>query len=161
MRGLQRADHRLFVTVCRRHLGGIAGSGRARGRPRGRTVPGRACGHRGDGVPAATLGYVYGTLPGAAWHGGPDTPARPVLSVRFPVLSVQLLRSVHGGVVMVRRRSTVRFRNGAPQELPARPGQKLTGQLSSYAMDGSCCRIGRNLGDCVRPGPPGPLGPPV
>src|ERR1700733_15390721 len=27
---------------------------------------------------------------------------------------------------MVRRRSTVRFRNGAPQELPARPGQKLT-----------------------------------
>jgi hypothetical protein len=48
---------------------------------------------------------------------------------------------------MVRRRSTVRFRNGAPQELAARPGQKLTGQLSSYAADGSCCRVGRNLGD--------------
>ena len=48
---------------------------------------------------------------------------------------------------MVRRRSTVRFRNGAPQELPARPGQKLTGQLPSYAADGSCCRVGRNLGD--------------
>src|ERR1700719_600834 len=50
---------------------------------------------------------------------------------------------------MVRRRSTVRFRNGAPQELPARPGQKLTGQLSSYATDGSCSRIGRNLGGRV------------
>jgi hypothetical protein len=47
---------------------------------------------------------------------------------------------------MVRRRSTVRFRNGAPAK---RPGQKLTGQLSSYAMDGSCHRIGRNLGDRV------------
>src|SRR5579863_1828258 len=56
---------------------------------------------------------------------------------------------------MVRRRSTVRFRNGAPQELPARPGQKLTGQLSSYAADGSCSRIGRNLGDRVLLGPPG------
>jgi hypothetical protein len=51
---------------------------------------------------------------------------------------------------MVRRRSTVRFLNGAP--LAIRPGQKLTGQLSSYAADGSCCRIGRNLGDRVLPG---------
>jgi hypothetical protein len=50
---------------------------------------------------------------------------------------------------MVRRRSTVRFRNGAPQELPARPGQKLTGQLLSYAAGGSRSRIGRNLGDRV------------
>ena len=41
-------------------------------------------------------------------------PALPVLSVRFPVLSVLLVRSVDGAVVMVRRRSTVRFRNGAP-----------------------------------------------
>ncbi len=32
MCGLQRADHGLFVTVCRRHLGGIIGSGRARGK---------------------------------------------------------------------------------------------------------------------------------
>jgi hypothetical protein len=52
---------------------------------------------------------------------------------------------------MVRRRSTVRFRNGAPQELPARPGQKLTGQLPSYAVNGSCCHIGRNLGDRLLP----------
>ena len=51
LRGLQRADHGLFVTVCRRHLRGIAGSGRARGRPRGRTVPARVSGHRGDGSP--------------------------------------------------------------------------------------------------------------
>ena len=47
---------------------------------------------------------------------------------------------------MVRRRSTVGFRNGAPA---TRPGQKLAGQLSSYAADGSCRRIGRNLGDRV------------
>jgi hypothetical protein len=52
-----------------------------------------------------------------AWNGScngaPAIPALPVLSVRFAVLSVLLLRSVHGAVVMVRRRSTVRFRNGA------------------------------------------------
>jgi hypothetical protein len=30
-----------------------------------------------------------------------------------------------------------------------RPGQKLLGQLSSYSEDGSCCRIGRNLGGRV------------
>jgi hypothetical protein len=53
---------------------------------------------------------------------------------------------------MVRRRSTVRFRNGAPQKQPARPGQKLAGQLSSYAADGSCSRIGRNLRDRLLPG---------
>ena len=29
-----------------------------------------------------------------------------------------------------------------------RPAQRLQGQLSSYAPDGSCRRIGRNLGDC-------------
>ena len=40
-----------------------------------------------------------------------------MLSVRFTVSSVQLVRSVHEAVLMVRRRSTVRFRNGAPQEL--------------------------------------------
>jgi hypothetical protein len=51
MRGLQRADHELVVTVCRRHLRGIVSSGRARGRPRGRTVPGRVSGHRGEGSP--------------------------------------------------------------------------------------------------------------
>jgi hypothetical protein len=48
---------------------------------------------------------------------------------------------------MVRRRSTVRFRNGAPGISRSRPGQKLTGHLSSYAADGSCLRVGRNLGD--------------
>jgi hypothetical protein len=69
MRGLQRADHGLFVTVCRRHLGGIAGSGRARGRPRGGPCPAASAGIAVTGVPAATPGYVHGTLPGAAWHG--------------------------------------------------------------------------------------------
>jgi hypothetical protein len=36
-----------------------------------------------------------------------------------------------------------------------RPGQKLTGQLSSYAADGNLRRIGRNLGDRVLPVLPG------
>jgi hypothetical protein len=49
-----------------------------------------------------------------SWNGAPGIPALPVVSVRFPALSVLLVRSVHGGVFMVRRRSTVRFRNGAP-----------------------------------------------
>jgi hypothetical protein len=66
MRGLQRADHGLFVTVCRRHLGGIAGSGRARGRPRGGPCPAASAGIAVTGVPAATPGYVHGTLPGTA-----------------------------------------------------------------------------------------------
>jgi len=48
------------------------------------------------------------------WHGTPDIPAPSVPSVRFSVSSVLPVRSVHGAVVMVRRRSTVRFRNGAP-----------------------------------------------
>ena len=57
-------------------------------------------------------------MPGGAWNGSwngaAGIPAQPVLSVRFPVSSVQLVRAVHDDVVMVRRRSTVRFRNGAP-----------------------------------------------
>jgi hypothetical protein len=39
---------------------------------------------------------------------------QPVPSVRFPVSSMQPVRTVHGAVVMVRRRSTIRFRNGTP-----------------------------------------------
>ena len=57
-------------------------------------------------------------MPGGAWNGSwngsPGIPVQPVLSVRFPVLSMQLMRPVDEAVVMVRRRSTVRFRNGAP-----------------------------------------------
>src|SRR5436189_5961495 len=71
------------------------------------------------GVPAATLGDVHEPVPGGARGTARGTahrilPARPVLSVRFPEPSVQLARTVHGTVLMVRRRSTVRFRNGAP-----------------------------------------------
>src|ERR1700720_1288338 len=33
-----------------------------------------------------------------------------------------------------------------------RPAQRLHGQLPSYAQDGSCSRIGRNLGDRHVPG---------
>ena len=66
-----------------------------------------------------TLGYDHRTMPGGARGTGRGTarsmiPAWPVLSVRFPVSSVQPARTAHGPVVMVRRRSTVRFRNGAP-----------------------------------------------
>jgi hypothetical protein len=53
---------------------------------------------------------------------------------------------------VVRRRSTVRFRNGAPQELPVRPGQKLTGQLPPYAVN-----AGRHPAD---QGPQGHAEPP-
>ena len=49
-----------------------------------------------------------------SWNGGPDNPLQRGLSVRFPVSSVLLVRSVDDAVVMARRRSTVRFRNGAP-----------------------------------------------
>jgi hypothetical protein len=67
---------------------------------------------------AATLGDVSGPVPGGAWHGPWHArrvlPARPVLSVRLSVVSVQPVRPVHGSVLMVRRRPTVRFRNGAP-----------------------------------------------
>ena len=48
-----------------------------------------------------------------SWTGSPGIPALRVLPVRFSVSSVLPVRSVHGAVVMVRRRSTVRFRNGA------------------------------------------------
>jgi hypothetical protein len=47
-----------------------------------------------------------------SWNGVAGIPVQSVLSVRFPVSSVLLVRSVHGALVMVSRRSTVRFRNG-------------------------------------------------
>ena len=106
--------------------------GSARGRPCGRTYPAASAGIA-DGesrplrCPAATLYQIHGTMPGmtsagrcpararnGSWNGAAAIPAPPVLSVRFPVSSVQPVGSVHGPVVMVRRRSTVRFRNGAP-----------------------------------------------
>jgi hypothetical protein len=80
--------------------------------------PAASAGIAVTGVPAATPGYDHGTLPGAAWHGSwhgaPGIPVQPVPSVRFPVSSMQPVRTVHGAVVMVRRRSTIRFRNGTP-----------------------------------------------
>jgi hypothetical protein len=181
MRGLRRADHGLFVTVCRRHPAGARSrdesptgapmaTGPAAGLSRGRRCsggrwpddgravpaladrqvivrpraagtapgspawpgavprpedgqrdppcPGHVGGHRRPGVPAATPGYGHGMLPAPAWTGSwtgsPGIPAPRVPSVRFSVSSVLPVRSVHGAVVMVRRRSTVRFRNGAP-----------------------------------------------
>ena len=87
MRGLQRADHGLFVTVCRRHL----------------PAPDREMNTDRAAGPAWT----------GSWTGSPGIPAPRVLPVRFSVSSVLPVRSVHGAVVMVRRRSTVRFRNGA------------------------------------------------
>jgi len=54
-----------------------------------------------------------------AWNGSPGIPVLPVPSVRFSALSVQLMRPADGAVVMVRRRSTVQFRNGAPGRWPS------------------------------------------
>jgi hypothetical protein len=66
----------------------------------------------------ARPGCRYETMPGGAWNGSWNGAAGilalPVLSVRLSVLSMQLMRPVDEAVVMVRRRSTVRFRNGAP-----------------------------------------------
>jgi len=45
-----------------------------------------------------------------AWTGRREFPALLVLSVRSGVSSVQLTRPSHRSVLMVRRRSTVRFR---------------------------------------------------
>jgi hypothetical protein len=78
--------------------------------------------HRGARIPATTLSYCRGHCherrppprgPGRGPAGG-VTPAQQVPSVRCRVLSVQPVRTLHGNVLMVRRRSTVRFRNGAP-----------------------------------------------
>jgi hypothetical protein len=70
----------------------------------------------GPGFQARLLSVM--TTPGTRGPGrGPGRrviPARPVLPVRFPVSSVQPARTADGAVLMVRRRSTVRFRNGAP-----------------------------------------------
>ena len=85
----------------------------------GGPCPAASAGIAVDGeVPAATFGDVHGPVPGGAWHGSwhgaPDIPAPSVPSVRFSVSSVLPVRAVDDAVVMVRRRSTVRFRNGAP-----------------------------------------------
>ena len=79
MRGLQRADHGLFVTVCRRHLVGSPVPGVPGGGLAGGPCPAASAGIAVTGVPAATPGYVHGMLPGAAWHGSwhgtSDTPS--------------------------------------------------------------------------------------
>ena len=49
-----------------------------------------------------------------SWTGCRAHWVRSVLSVHFLVRSVQLVRSGRWAVPMVRRRSTVRFRKGAP-----------------------------------------------
>jgi len=147
--GLPEED--LAVTACRRRETRPVRSGRgergglvprpgpASGRPPGPRVACRRC----AGVPlrrdmgavicsgqVARAGFgPAGDLAGAwngSWNGSPGIPALPVPSVRFSVLSVQLLRSVNGAVVMVRRRSTVRFRNGSPGH----------GKFSNYPTSG-------------------------
>jgi hypothetical protein len=130
LRVLQLADHGLFVTICRHHLSAPKSGSESPIGWRGRhqrlaaqpPMAGRASSRAtGDprSAPVTTLGYDHGTVPGSARGTGRGTacwiiPARPVLLVRFPVSSVQPARTVHGNVLMVRRRSTVRFRNGAP-----------------------------------------------
>ena len=104
--------------------------GRGRGRPGGRTVPGRASGHRRDrqSPPLRSITSME-RCPAlhpqddarrrawnGSWNGAAGIPALPVLSVRFPGSSLLLVRPLSDAVVMVRRRSTVRFRNGAPDQ---------------------------------------------
>jgi hypothetical protein len=103
------------------HRSGREARASASGSPSRPWPAGPAAGRSRDprSAPVTTLGYDHGTMPGSARGTGRGTahwiiPARPVLSVRFPVSSVQPARTVHGNVLMVRRRSTVRFRNGAP-----------------------------------------------
>jgi hypothetical protein len=106
--------------------GAVRSPGRGRRRPGGRTVPGRVGGRRRDrdSRPLRSITSVE-RCPAlhqwddarrcawnGSWNGAAGIPAPPVLSVRFPLPSVQLLRTVRDAVVMVRRRSTVRFRNG-------------------------------------------------
>ena len=68
-------------------------------------------------------------MPGGAWNGSwngsPGIPAPPVLSVRFPVLSVQLMRPVDEAVVMVRRRCA-----SIPQQFAA----MIVGELAALGV---------------------------
>jgi hypothetical protein len=99
--------------------GGIRAPVRARGRPRGRAVPGQVSGRRWDGESrllrsVTSMDDARRRAWHGSWHGLRVIPVQRVLSVRFSVASVLSVRSVHGAVFMVRRRSTVQFRNGAP-----------------------------------------------
>jgi hypothetical protein len=71
-------------------------------------------------------------------------PGRREPSERRAMLSVQLARTAHGSVLMVRRRSTVRFRNGAPGGLHVSWGPcsrlGLTFRYASWRGRG-CCRV--------------------
>jgi hypothetical protein len=110
LRGLQLADHGLLVTGCRHHVPAAdremnhrssrraLAAATARRDLRPRRSPG---GLAGEPSPAATLGDVHGSMPGVTRGTARGTahriiPARPVLSVRFPELSVQSARTVHG-----------------------------------------------------------------
>src|SRR5689334_18869707 len=48
---------------------------------------------------------------------------------------------------MAWRGSGVRIPSAPPGTLDRKARSETPGQLSSYAADGSCCRVGRNLGD--------------
>jgi hypothetical protein len=92
--------------------------GRARGRPGGRTVPGRASGRRRDweSRPLRSITSMKrcpalhpwndarrGAWNGS-WNGAAGIPVPPVLSVGFPGSSVQLVRPLSDAVFMVMRR---------------------------------------------------------
>ena len=114
MHGLGRPDVvRDPVPICRRYAGDDPRTIR-------RALPGRC---EGPGFQARLLSVRKRRAPRGPGRGPGRRviPARPVPSVRFPVSSVQLARTVDGAVLMVRRRSTVRFRNGAPGQRPDAP----------------------------------------
>src|ERR1022692_3954933 len=66
---------------------------------------------------AVTERYPVAGRAGVTWTGCRAHWVRSVLSVHFFVQFVQLVRSGRRAVPMVRRRSTVRFRKGAPSSV--------------------------------------------
>src|SRR6516225_16053 len=114
MRGLQLADHRLFITVCHRHLPTAnreMNHRLSRQTRHQRPVAGRSRDPRSPAYAYLTRRLPRGTARGTAFR---IVPAHRELPVLRAVSSVLLVRTVNGAVLMVRRRSTVRFRNGAP-----------------------------------------------
>src|SRR5438094_9627058 len=88
------------------------------------------------------------TPAGTASHTRPArAPAGPPEPERQPPDRVGSARLTRGQ--LLRQEAYAQLRAKRENLSAKRPGQKLTGQLSSYTVDGSCRHTGRNLGDRV------------
>ena len=124
--GLQLADHKLFITARHRHLPAASREMNhrlSRQTRHQRPVAGRSRDPRSPAYAYLTRRLPRGTARGTAFR---IVPAHRELSVLRAVSSVLLVRTVNEAVLMVRRRSTVRFRNGAP-------GQR---KFSNFSLSG-------------------------